>query len=171
MRNSLEGRVSMVIKDIGGIVVESVHDVYETLIYILPEEGSPEEVREARLVGELISTIPVSGDVNGMIAMVCGQDVGKLMTANMLGTEGAEATDEEVADCAGEIVNMVAGNVKTRFIEAGGNILISIPTVVCGRDLVLSFPEEVQGIQVPFTVEGEKVAFYFLYKNTPSLME
>ncbi len=161
----------MVIKDIGGIVVDSVHDVYETLIYILPEEGRTEEIADARLSGELVSTIPVSGDVNGIIAMVCGQEVGKIMTSNMLGTEGQEVTDAEVAACAGEIVNMVAGNIKTRLIEAGLNFLLSIPTVVCGHDLVLSFPEEVHGVQVPFTVEGQEVLFYFLYKDTPSLME
>ncbi|MBI5418978.1 MAG: chemotaxis protein CheX [Deltaproteobacteria bacterium] len=161
----------MVVKDIGGIVIDAVHEVFETLIFILPEESPPEDTDVSRLTGELISSIHISGDINGIVSMVCSRKVAEMLTGNMLGTEGGEVSQEEINDCAGEIVNMVTGNIKSRFVEAGLNFLLSIPTVVSGMDLVLSFPEEVHGVRVTFLVEGEEVRFNFLYKASPALME
>jgi hypothetical protein len=49
------------------------------------------------------------------------------------------------------------------------NFTISIPTVVLGQGVVLSFPEEVLGIRIPFLVDDEEVVFSFFYKDAGSL--
>ena len=156
----------MVTEDFGGIIVDSVHDVFETLIYILPEESPPRDTDETRIEGELISTIYISGDVNGIVTMACPWNIGEVLTRNMLGTDEKSLSRAEVADCAGEIVNMVAGNIKTRCIEAGVHFTLSIPTVSSGRELVLSCNDDLRGIRIPFLVEGEEVVFQVMVKDS-----
>lgn len=162
----------MVISDMGSIMIEAVHDVFETLIFILPEEMPPEETDESRLAGELISSIHIQGDLNGIVSMSCTRNAADILTRNMLGIEDERPSENDVADCAGEIVNIVTGNIKSKSLERGINFTLSIPTVVYGQEVVLSFPEEVRGVRVPFQVEGEEVAFTFFYKgNGTSLLE
>ncbi len=161
----------MVMEDIGGIIAESVHEVFETLIFVLPEDESPREVAEGRFEGELISSIQISGDYNGVITMVSSRQTARFLTKNMLGIEGGEVGDEEISDCAGEIVNMVAGNIKTRCLEGGKSFALAIPTVVSGENVVVSLQEELQGIEVPFSVEGEMVRFSLLAKEQNGLPE
>jgi len=107
--------------------------------------------------------------MNGIISMTAQRKTARLLTRNMLGLEDGTPTDAEISDCAGEIVNVVAGNIKTRAIERGLNFTISIPTVVLGQGVVLSFPEEVLGIRIPFLVDDEEVVFSFFYKDAGSL--
>jgi CheY-specific phosphatase CheX len=46
-----------------------------------------------------------------------------------------QMADEELADAMGEIANMVMGAVKTRIQDDYQSILISVPSVVQGREL------------------------------------
>jgi CheY-specific phosphatase CheX len=155
--------------DMGDIIIEAVHDVFETFLYTLPEEQPSQETEETRLQGELIASIHISGDMNGIISMTAPRKTARLLTKNMLGMEDGSPTDSEISDCAGEIVNVVAGNIKSRAIDRGVNFTISIPTVVLGQGVVLSFPEEVLGIRIPFLVEDEEIVFSFFYKDSHAL--
>lgn len=155
----------MLIAEMGSIMVEAVHDVFETLIFILPEELPPEETEESRLAGELISSIHIQGDLNGIVSMSCTRNAADILTRNMLGIEDEKPSESDVADCAGEIVNIVTGNIKSKALESNLSFTLSIPTVVYGQEVVLSFPEEVRGVRVPFQVEGEVVSFSFFYKG------
>jgi CheY-specific phosphatase CheX len=155
----------MVIADMGAIMIDAVHDVFETLIFILPEELPPQETEESRLCGELISSIHIQGDLNGIVSMSCSRKSAELLTRNMLGTEDEQPAEGEVADCAGEIVNIVTGNLKSKALEKGINFTLSIPTVVYGQEVVLAFPEEVHGVRVPFLVEGDEIVFSFFCKG------
>lgn len=151
---------------LGGIIVESVHDVFETLIYLLPEEEPPQETRETVLQADLIATIHISGDLNGIIAMACPWKLAEVLTRNMLGSDDPYVKKSDVTDCAGEIVNMVAGNVKTRCLESSATFFLSIPTVSYGIELSLTCHDDLQGIRVPFLVEEEKLTFQLLYKES-----
>lgn len=155
----------MILNKMENIMVESVHEVFETLIYILPEEMPVRESGEKRLTGEMIASIHITGDLNGVISLTCTRKVAEMLTRNMLGTEDEPVDETQVADCAGEIVNMVAGNIKTRCIDAGLTFSLSIPGVACGHDVVLRFHEELRGLYVPFLVEGEEIAFSFLHRE------
>lgn len=155
----------MVIADMGAIMIDAVHDVFETLLFILPDELPPQETEESRLGGELISSIHIHGDLNGIVSMTCTRKMAEILTRNMLGIDNNQPAEGEVADCTGEIVNIVTGNIKSRALEQGVNFTLSIPTVVYGQEVVLSFPDEVRGIRVPFVIEGEEIVFSFFFKG------
>ena len=159
----------MPVTNLDGIIVESVHEVFETLIYVLPEEQAVQESEQSEFAGEVIATIQIAGGINGIVAVVCSQNTAAQLTKNMLGADEIPEDKSEIADCAGEIVNMIAGNIKTRCIEAGVTFNLAIPTVVCGKDMVLRLQEEVHGLKVPFVVEGEEMYVAFLYKDDPGI--
>jgi len=159
----------MPVANLDGIIVDSVHEVFETLIYVLPEEQEVQESEQSEFTGEVIASIQIAGDINGIVVVVSSQAIAAQLTRNMLGTDEIPEDKTEIADCAGEIVNMIAGNIKTRCIDTGVNFFLSIPTVVYGKDMILSLQEEVHGLRVPFVVEGEEMYVAFLYKDEPGI--
>ncbi len=161
----------MPVSNLDEIIVDSVHEVFETLIFILPEEQSVQETEQTEFQGEVIASIQISGGINGIVTTVCSRNIAAQLTRNMLGIEETPEDKAEIADCAGEIVNMITGNIKTRCIESGVTFDLSIPTVVFGNDLVLSLQEEVHGIRVPFLVDGEEMYVAFLFKDSPGIRE
>ena len=89
----------------------------------------------------------------------------------MLGADETPEDMSEIADGAGEIVNMIAGNIKTRCIESGVTFNLSIPMVMCGKEMVLRLQEEVHGLRVPFLVDGEEMYVAFLCKEMAGIKE
>jgi len=160
---------SMPVTNLDEIIVDSVHEVFDTLIFILPEEQATQESDQSEFSGEVIASIQIAGDINGIVALVCSQSIAAQLTRNMLGDDEPTEDKSEIADCAGEIVNMIAGNIKTRCIEPGVTFTLSIPTVVCGKEMMLSLQEEVHGLRVPFVVEGEEMYVAFLCREEPGI--
>lgn len=159
----------MPVGNLDGIIVDSVHEVFETLIFTLPEEQSVQESGQGEFSGEVIAALQVTGDIDGIVAMVCSRDTAAQLTQNMLGLEAPPEDMTEIADCAGEIVNMITGSIKNRCVESGVSFHLSIPTVVWGKETVLSLQEEVSGFRVPFLVDGEEMYVAFLYKDGPGI--
>ncbi len=155
----------MPVTNLDGIIVDSVHDVFETLIYVLPEEQAVQESEQSEFSGEVIASIQVSGGIDGIVAIVTSQNIAAQLTRNMLGADETPEDMSEIADCAGEIVNMIAGNIKTRCIELGVTFNLSIPLVMCGKEMIMRLQEDVHGLRVPFVVEGEEMYVAFLYKE------
>lgn len=147
---------------IEGIVVEAVHEVFEALVYVLPEEDPAVTVSSPWLKGDLISCIHVSGQLRGVIAMVCSRKTARSLALNMLGREGGSLAVDAVADSAGEIINMVSGHIKTRFVDAGIDFRLSIPTVATARHLAMRFPEAIDATRVDFRVDDDKISFVFM---------
>jgi CheY-specific phosphatase CheX len=73
----------------------------------------------------------ITGAWNGAVVLTC--DVGLALTATtiMFGMAQAEVAVSDIQDCMGELVNMVAGNVKAFFPQG---CQLSLPSVVEGSD-------------------------------------
>lgn len=155
----------MLVANLDGIIVDSVREVFETLVSALPEDTAVREIERSAFHGEMIASIQVGGGVDGIVAVVCSRTAASHLRRNILGTDGATEDMAEIADCAGEIVNMIAGNIKTRCMDAGVTFLLSIPMVVYGKEIVLSLREKVHGLDVSFGMEGEKMRVAFLYRT------
>lgn len=81
--------------------------------------------------------IALVGERNAVqIAVAAPAAVAAQLSAALLGMEPEEAeelSDGDIADGIGELVNMVAGGVKTRLSERDGGIQLGLPFVVEGR--------------------------------------
>lgn len=67
------------------------------------------------------------------------------------------SVDEEVMDAVAEMTNMILGNVKTELEEILGPMMLSIPTVIYGRNFVTRSLHKREWIVVPFLSGGERL--------------
>jgi len=74
------------------------------------------------------ATVTISGEWNGAVTLEFGAGTAESVSARMLGLD--DATEADVADAIGELVNMVGGNVKSLM---PGPSVLSLPVVSAGR--------------------------------------
>ena len=91
--------------------------------------------------------IGLSGNGVGTVVLSLSRKVALAATSTILMTD-VKTIDEDVIDAVGELVNVVAGNAKTRLASYG--LSISLPSVVTGLNHTVSFPKSVPPISVLF---------------------
>jgi chemotaxis protein CheX len=80
----------------------------------------------------------LAGDLCGVLSFRCSNETAGQIAGRMLGTD--ETTSAEcVRDALGEICNMVAGSFKAQVSDVASQCMLSVPTVVSGKDYEL-FP-------------------------------
>ena len=124
--------------DIKNAIVNSVIDVFYTMLEMEVEaiqEVPDSFIEEMRTVG----SVTFAGEVDGMFNIQVNDDFGKEMTAAMLGMEVEEVeSDEEVYDVIREVSNIIGGNLKSNFVDAGLSCVLSTPSITNGRDFKVS---------------------------------
>ena len=107
-----------------------VKDVFSTMLMI-----DLEDVRvgdEKALHSNVTSMIGLGGGLRGLLAVHCPAEVAMEITGALLGMEMDELGDD-VKDAIGEIANMIAGNLKISFVDAGVDVELASPTSVIGK--------------------------------------
>ena len=120
--------------DIKESIARSVQDLFDTMMDMAVQPlamGSRPPTEGHNLVGSLT----FAGEVVGAINIQVDDSFGRTMTAAMLGMEPEEIeSDEEIKDVIREICNIVGGNLKTDFENAGMSCAISTPSITAGED-------------------------------------
>jgi chemotaxis protein CheX len=120
--------------DLKTFVVGSVAGVFDTMLsmeaVVTQADGAP------GLSGErIVGTVSFAGEVLGNISLQIGFPFARVIAAAMLGMEESEIeSQEEVNDVIGELSNMIGGDLKSRFCDAGFNCQLSIPSITSGSD-------------------------------------
>ncbi|WP_319404720.1 flagellar motor switch protein FliN [uncultured Desulfosarcina sp.] len=124
--------------DIKTAIVNSVIDVFYTMLDMEVEaiQQVPDSfTEEMRTVG----SVTFAGEVDGMFNIQVNDSFGKEMTAAMLGMEAEEVeSKEEVYDVIREVSNIIGGNLKSKFVDAGLSCVLSTPSITNGRDFKVS---------------------------------
>jgi len=106
---------------------------------------------------DLSAVIGLTGEVSGAVVISLKTPLALRLTERLTGAPH-EAIDEDVVDAVGEVVNIVAGNVK-RDLEADFRPVISLPSIVQGRLHQIAWPApSARVIRVPFEASGEEFA-------------
>ncbi len=120
--------------DIKTAIVNSVIDVFYTMLDMQVEaiQQVPESfVEEMRTVG----SVTFAGDLDGVLNIQVNDDFGRQMTAAMLGVEVEKVeSEQEVYDVIREVSNIIGGNLKSNFVDAGLSCILSTPSITNGRD-------------------------------------
>ncbi|MBT4760117.1 MAG: chemotaxis protein CheX [Bdellovibrionaceae bacterium] len=108
----------------------------------------------------LESTTEIAGIINltceqfqGSIALCFPAKVFLKIYENMV-DEVIDTIDEDVADCAGELLNIIFGNAKTTLMAKGYKLERAIPTVLIGEKLQVQFRSPYPAIVLPFRTEA-----------------
>ncbi|MCL2069961.1 MAG: chemotaxis protein CheX [Treponema sp.] len=107
--------------------------------------------REAPLEWDISAVIGLTGEARGAVVISMKEDLAGKLTTILTGTEYT-SLDADVVDAVGEIINIIAGNVKHELEEAF-RLVISLPTIVKGKGHSIAWPEgQARVICIPFSV-------------------
>ena len=88
--------------------------------------------------------IGISGSRKGFVYISANREMFADLINMFIGIE--DPSEEDILDMAGEISNVVAGNVRANL---GANFMISVPTVFEGMPAELNIPENVSMYVIP----------------------
>jgi chemotaxis protein CheX len=106
------------------------------------------------------------GDVSGIIGLAGEKTKGSLaisfskstilvIASNMLGEE-FKTIDDAVSDTVGEITNMLSGGARKILSESGYKFQMAIPSVIVGKDHIISHKVKGPVVVIPFETPSGK---------------
>ena len=96
------------------------------------------EGRELGFDQDISAVIGLSGDIRGAVVISMKKGFAIKVADTLVGTAHTEM-DDDIVDAVGEIVNIIAGNMK-REAPGGARIVISLPTVIKGKEHSFAWP-------------------------------
>lgn len=85
----------------------------------------------------ITAMVGFAGLYNGLLCVHVPQSLALTFTSNMLGMDVTEICDD-VNDALGEIANMIGGSFKHHLSKDGHEVKLSTPSVVAGKDYMIS---------------------------------
>ncbi|MDR0720892.1 MAG: chemotaxis protein CheX [Treponema sp.] len=121
------------------------------------EAGYPFFVTRAQTQDwDLSALIGLSGEAEGAVALSLKTELALAITGKLTGKTHTYL-DEEVIDAVGEIVNIIAGNVKQK-LEEHFNLVISLPSIIKGRGHEIIWPgSHIRIMCIPFTLPEGRI--------------
>ena len=96
---------------------------------------------------EISAIIGLTGDIIGAVVLSFTRETAIAMASRFSGKTYVAMTNE-VIDCVGEMVNIIAGNAKKDLGEF--RVEISLPGVITGAKYKINWPQGVPIITIPF---------------------
>jgi chemotaxis protein CheX len=109
------------------------------------------EVKETINEWDISAVIGLTGEARGAVVISMKTALAIRLTDILSGSSHTNL-DEEVVDAIGEIVNIIAGNVK-KNLEESFRLIISLPTIVQGKEHIIKWPTgQARIICIPFNI-------------------
>ncbi|HUA87681.1 MAG TPA: chemotaxis protein CheX [Bryobacteraceae bacterium] len=155
----MEQHSSISREDIVAAIRAATGEVFSTMLAleIAPEEVLLESALAASPKSGLVSLIGVAGSWSGTGSLACTGAFACTLASSLLACS-YDSVNEEVLDAVGEITNMIIGNVKTALEEKVGEMGLSTPTVIFGRNFQTRSARVHEWTVVPFRC-GEEVMY------------
>ncbi len=158
--------ISELEKTIVSSIQDSTNEVCSTMLEldVCVEKSFVKD--EKNIATDLISSLHFFGNkYMGKIAIFTNGKGACGLSGGMLGMEITEV-DEDVKDCMGEIVNMIAGGAKTKLEDTFGVLHLLTPWVISGKNLEISSnPESEEGLTIDSQASFSWVMTKFNFGN------
>ena len=106
---------------------------------------------------DISGIIGLTGEARGAVVISMNDDLAIKITGKLTGTVHKVLYDE-VVDAVGELINIIAGNVKQE-LEDSFRLVISLPTIVKGKEHSINWPTtQARVICIPFTIGPDSFA-------------
>ena len=104
---------------------------------------------------DISGIIGLTGEARGAVVISMNDDLAIKLTGKLTGKMHRVLYDE-VVDAVGEIINIIAGNVKQE-LEDAYRLIISLPSIVKGKEHTINWPNsQARVICIPFTIGGKE---------------
>ena len=107
--------------------------------------------KESQADWDISAVIGFTGEARGAVVISMKQQMAIKLTAAITGSEH-KTVDDDVVDAVGELVNIIAGNVK-QGLEDSFRLVISLPTIIRGKEHSFVWPDnKARVICIPFAI-------------------
>ena len=130
--------------------VRSTVDVFSTMLNCELKRGELSLNANFQPEHEISGVIGLSGLASGTVIVSLDRSVALSAVGAMLGEAPAEI-DDDVIDTVGELTNMIAGKAKAALEQF--DMKLALPTVITGKNHVITFGSAAQTICIPFSCE------------------
>lgn len=134
------------------------HDVREIFCTMVGMEDLlhlPIQIDPVTHFNDCISAlVGMAGAYNGVVSIHLPSALAFKATGCMLGMEITEQNDD-VKDAMGEICNMIAGSFKLHLSRSGSDLHISTPSVIYGKEYVVTLGSKPEQITLRFAADEE----------------
>lgn len=137
--------------DLDTIIIASISEIFETMIMMEISAGEAVTGQDVSISSNVTGTLGLAGGFKGALAVHCPDEAAKAITGSFLGME-VEEIDEDVKDAIGELVNMVAGGIKSSLAQDGLDLQLSIPMAITGKSFRIAGMSGAERLVVPFTL-------------------
>lgn len=133
-----------------GLFINSVNNYFKHLTEIDSNMKVPYlKESEGLVLKDYTGMIAISGSRKGFVYISADKEMFADLIQLFIGIE--DPTKEDILDMAGEISNVVAGNVRANL---GANFMISVPIVFEGMPDELEIPDNVSIYVIPISWNG-----------------
>ena len=108
---------------------------------------------------ELVASISVTGSWDGHVVIGCSETAATSIAAAMLDLDPDDVTSADILDAAGELVNVVGGNVKSLLPQPS---LLSLPLTTMGNGRHVRYPGTREVCRLAARWQGELVTITVL---------
>jgi chemotaxis protein CheX len=105
--------------------------------YLGADSSNPLVRIEDRGASEVVASISVTGSWDGHVVVGCSEAAATSIAAAMLDLDPDDVTDADILDAAGELVNVIGGNVKSLLPQPS---LLSLPLTTKGDGRHVRYP-------------------------------
>jgi chemotaxis protein CheX len=103
---------------------------------------------------DISGVIGLTGEARGAVVISMKDNLAMKMTGILTG-KVHQVLYDEVVDAVGELINIIAGNVKQE-LEDTFRLVISLPTIITGKEHHVNWPEgQARVICIPFSIGDE----------------
>lgn len=143
-------------------------DVFSTMLGLELKPLEYSSVAEPELPpAGILSLIGFAGTWVGTGSLSCTTSLAcQLADALFMSTHSA--VEEEVMDAVAEMTNMILGYVKTEMEEMLGPMMLSIPTVIYGRNFIKRSLHRREWLVIPFVSGEERMEIHICMAPDPA---
>ncbi|MCL2100732.1 MAG: chemotaxis protein CheX [Fibromonadales bacterium] len=130
--------------------LKSAAETFKTMANLAVKPGKP-FLRKEPGNADISCILNITGDIAGVIVMGYSTETALKICSKFLG-EDMKELNASVADCIGELANIVTGFAKKDFQTQ--RMSVSLPNIVYGQDSIDSMPENAAILCIPFESEA-----------------
>lgn len=136
-------------------LMRDVKEIFGTMVGLEDLLHLPMQIDPVTNFKDCVSSlVGFAGTYNGLVSLHMPSNLAMDATSSMLGMEVTDV-DDDVNDAMGEIANMIAGSFKQHLSKSGLDIQISTPSVIHGKEYVISLGSNPQQIAVRFATDDD----------------
>lgn len=142
----------------------AIRDVIEVMTGLCVEEAMSQKVCDISK-GEISGVMLILGERNALMSLTMSKELCTTVISHMTGIEKNDITDGEIYDGAAELVNMVAGRIKTALSGTKYHFSMTPPFTIVGQDHFIVHKDKIFNITNKYIIDDRELFLKIHYIN------